>query len=272
MINIKKKICKKCNVEKNIDEFVKNKNCKDGYENTCKLCRKKYNKKYNEENKEKISEKNKEYYCNNKEEIKAKSKEYYNDNKDIIAKKNKVYRDNHKEELSIKRKEYYENNKDVITKRNNLYYENNKEHMLEYKHNWYIENKEHCSELRKKWREDNPDKYFNNNAKRRFNEDTLGNGITKEQWYECFEFFNWECAYSGVQLDKDNRSLDHIVALDNGGEHEIWNCVPMYINYNSQKQTKDILEWYLEQPFFSIERLTKIYEWRIYAYWKYFKK
>ena len=144
--------------------------------------------------------------------------------------------------------------------------------MLEYKHNWYIENKEHCSQLRKKWREDNPDKYFNSNAKRRFNEDTQGNGITKEQWYECFEFFNWECAYSGIQLDKDNRSLDHIIALDNGGEHEVWNCVPMYINYNSQKQTKDILEWYLEQSFFSIERLTKIYEWRIYAYWKYFKK
>ena len=29
-----------------------------------------------------------------------------------------------------------------------------------------------------------------------------------------------------------------------------------------------MLEWYLEQDYFDIDRLTKIYEWRIYAYWK----
>ena len=29
-----------------------------------------------------------------------------------------------------------------------------------------------------------------------------------------------------------------------------------------------MLEWYLEQEYFNIERLTKIYEWRIYAYEK----
>ena len=56
------------------------------------------------------------------------------------------------------------------------------------------------------------------------------------------------------------------------GENEIWNCVPMYTNYNSSKKVKDILEWYMQQPFFSIDRLTKIYEWRIYAYEKWGKE
>lgn len=35
------KICKKCNKELDIIEFVKNKNCKDGYECTCKKCKNK---------------------------------------------------------------------------------------------------------------------------------------------------------------------------------------------------------------------------------------
>ena len=66
----------------------------------------------------------------------------------------------------------------------------------------------------------------------------------------------------------NGRTVDHIIALDNGGENEPWNIIPMKKGYNTSKHTKDMLEWYLEQPFFSIERLTKIYEWRIYAYWK----
>ena len=34
-----KKICKKCGRELDITDFVKNKNCKDGYEGTCKFCK-----------------------------------------------------------------------------------------------------------------------------------------------------------------------------------------------------------------------------------------
>ena len=123
--------------------------------------------------------------------------------------------------------------------------------MLEYKHNWYIENKEHCSQLRKKWREDNPDKYFNSNAKRRFNEDTQGNGITKEQWYECFNFFNWECAYSGIQLDKDNRIIQldvflnwelESLILSYGDDIEV--IEPISLRERIQKRVKNLLEIY----------------------------
>ena len=46
----------------------------------------------------------------------------------------------------------------------------------------------------------------------------------------------------------------------------------MYKNYNSSKKDKDLLEWYKEQPFFSEERLQKIYEWQEYAYNKYHKE
>ena len=124
----------------------------------------------------------------------------------------------------------------------------------------------------KKWAKNNPEKILNRNNKRRNKEENQGNGITKEQWLEMMNFFDWKCAYSGEKMESNNttngRTVDHIIALDNGGENEPWNIIPMKKGYNTSKHTKDMLEWYLEQPFFSIERLTKIYEWRIYAYWK----
>ena len=148
------------------------------------------------------------------------------------------------------------------------YYENNKDNIKIYQKQYREDNKKHISESKKIWNKNNPDKLFNSHCKRRIKEESQGNGFTKEQWFEMMNFFNWECAYSGIQLTKENRSIDHVVALDNDGENEIWNCVPMYTNYNSSKKVKEMLEWYMQQPFFSIDRLTKIYEWRIYAYEK----
>ena len=82
------------------------------------------------------------------------------------------------------------------------------------------------------------------------------------------DFFEWKCAYSGEYLggDSDKRSIDHIVPLNNNGEHEIWNLVPMHFNYNSSKRDKNMLDWYMQQDYFDIDRLIKIYEWRIYAF------
>ena len=86
------------------------------------------------------------------------------------------------------------------------------------------------------------------------------------------KFINWRCAYSGEYIggneNKGNRTIDHIKPLNKGGEHEVWNVVPMSKSYNSSKQDKDMLEWYKEQEFYSEERLNKIYEWQKYAYEK----
>ena len=82
-------------------------------------------------------------------------------------------------------------------------------------------------------------------------------------------FFDWKCAYSGEKLTEDNRSIDHIIPLDKNGENEVWNCVPMIKNYNSSKKNKNVIEWYVQQPFYSEERLIKIQEWIKYAKIKY---
>ena len=241
------KKCSKCGEILHISRFHKDKNGKYKTRPDCKECNRKYQKEYNKNNKEKISNRNKKGYEKNKNNILKHQKEYNKNNKEKISKRQKIW---------------YEENKDDILKRSKERYEKNKDSILEKQ-----------KEYNKKWAKNNPEKILNRNNKRRNKEENQGNGITKEQWLEMMNFFDWKCAYSGEKMEDNKttngRTVDHIIALDNGGENEPWNIIPMKKGYNTSKHTKNMLEWYLEQPFFSIERLTKIYEWRIYAYWKY---
>jgi len=83
-----------------------------------------YNKKYSENNKQKITEYSKDYRDNNKEKIVEKDKKYRDNNKVKIAENNKKYRDNNKE----KYKEYAQLNKEKINKQRRERNAKKKEH------------------------------------------------------------------------------------------------------------------------------------------------
>ena len=212
---------------------------------------------------------------------KLRGKLYYNDNKD----KYKIYREEHREERKKYLNQYYRENKEELLEKNKQYYEDNKEFYKKYKKEWYEDNKERILEDRKQYYEenkdkileyqkqyaqDNPDKIFNRTNKRRQLEENQGRGISKEQWYEMMEFFEFRCAYSGEYIGSNSeyRTIDHIIPLFNGGLNEIWNCVPMHLSYNSSKRANDMIVWYKRQEFFDIDRLMKIYEWQEYAFEK----
>ena len=247
------KTCTKCGetLPATTEYFHKQKLGKYGLYSECKKCRTKRHKQYYEDNKEKISEQHKQYYEDNKDKI----KQYYEDNKDKI----KQYYEDNKDKILEQKKQYREDNKDKISERNKQYYEDNKDKI---------------SEQRKQYRATPQGQAsgFNRSCRRRTKEQNQGNGINKMQWLEMMKYFNWKCAYSGNPLKNETRTIDHIKPLNQGGEHEIWNCVPMYGSYNFSKHDKDMEEWYQEQDFYSEERLQKIYEWQEYAYNKYSKK
>ena len=67
------KICKKCHLEKPITEFNK-------HRGECKACVKEYNRKYHQENREKIAEKKKIYNETHKEQIAEMYHNYYLNN------------------------------------------------------------------------------------------------------------------------------------------------------------------------------------------------
>ena len=223
------KKCTKCGewlVASEVD-FRKKKGGKYRLTSQCKKCEAEYNKQRYENNKDKILKQNKQWYEVNKDKILEYHKQY-----------NKQYREDNKDNIAEQRKQYYKDNKGKIAKLNKQYRDTPHGQVAT----------------------------FNSHCKRRIREQNQGSGIIKEQWLECMKFFGFRCAYSGQVLSKDTRSLDHIKPLNQGGEHEIWNLIPMYKPYNSSKKDKELLEWYKEQPFYSEERLQKIYEWQEYAF------
>lgn len=238
--------------------FHKDKQCEYGLKSKCKKCRAEQHKQYHKQNREKILEQKKEHYKNNRDKILECREQYYENNRDKIA--------------EYKRK-YYENNKDKIKH----YRKQNREKILERKKQWRENNKDNISEYGKQYRATPRGQalIFNKHCKRRLREQNQGNGITPGQWLEMMKYFNWECAYSGEYIGGSNkqniRSIDHIIPLNKDGVHEIWNVVPMDRRLNSSKNNKDLLEWYQKQPFFSEERLQKIYEWQQYAFNKWHK-
>lgn len=100
-MELNKKICKSCGVEKPLFDFYKEKNCLDGYRPNCKICKNKQTKKHYQENKEAYKtihkiwrEKNDrtEYYAKYREKNKEKIKQYFVNSRHISAKNTAVRR------------------------------------------------------------------------------------------------------------------------------------------------------------------------------------
>jgi hypothetical protein len=124
---MEKKVCSKCKEEKEVCEFGKRKDSKDGLSRECKSCingyfkkysqssnTKEYKKKYRETNKEKKKESDKKYREENKEKINQKLREWRKSNKEKLKK----YYNKSKET----NKKYLENNRDKVRERRNKYF------------------------------------------------------------------------------------------------------------------------------------------------------
>jgi len=77
---------------------------------------KEYNKKYNQENKNKAKEYNKRYYQENKDNIKDDVRRYYQENKEKILMQMKEYYQKNKEKILMQKKEYRRKKKEDTNK------------------------------------------------------------------------------------------------------------------------------------------------------------
>jgi len=122
------KICRKCNLEKDICEYHKDKTKKDGLFIYCKLCAINRSKIYYKNHKEKIllsnknsrSDYNKEYWEKNKEKEKERFKEYYYNNLDKMKERQKLYKENNPDKLKISQQKSKQKNKEKF-KENNIH-------------------------------------------------------------------------------------------------------------------------------------------------------
>lgn len=87
--------------------------------------------------------------------------------------------------------------------------------------------------------------------------------FSHQEWKECVIFFGGECAYCGGTPRKGQRlTRDHLEPVSVGGRTIQSNIVPACSSCNSSKGAEDFKDWFMKQPFFSQERLNKIFKWR----------
>lgn len=94
---IKTKQCFKCKKKRLTKFFDKNKTSKDGLYTYCKQCKKEEDKKYRENNKQKIAKRNKNYYKQNKKRIAKQKQEYQKRTKEKRRIYKRKYEKNRKE-------------------------------------------------------------------------------------------------------------------------------------------------------------------------------
>ena len=124
------RICKLCNIEKELIEFPQKNNKPNSY--YCKKC---FYKKY----KETSINSSRNYYKENSEICIIKSKEYRDNNVEILKDKKKVYYENNKEEINKKSSEYCKENRGRRNELAKINYNNNIEENREKKNNYIKE-------------------------------------------------------------------------------------------------------------------------------------
>lgn len=98
------KTCLKCQERKDLLEFPKDPQNKDGFKNSCKSC---------------VNKRNRKYYHNNKDSILEKKKQYYMTRREDILLSKVLYREENREQIRQTNRLYYERNKENITARIN---------------------------------------------------------------------------------------------------------------------------------------------------------
>lgn len=87
--------------------------------------------------------------------------------------------------------------------------------------------------------------------------------FTHQEWKETLIFFNGECAYCGCTPRRGQRlTRDHLEPVSHGGRTVQGNIIPACSSCNSSKGAEDFKDWFMAQPFFSQERLNRIFKWR----------
>jgi uncharacterized protein YvpB len=105
---MKMKVCKKCLLDKELNEFNKRLGTKDGLAYECRECSKKRGKEYYNTNQKKIKNYQKEYYQNNNDYVLNRIKNYREKNFDKInesEKKRRKIRKTYLNEYNKKRRE-----------------------------------------------------------------------------------------------------------------------------------------------------------------------
>jgi hypothetical protein len=139
---------------------------------------------------------------------------------------------------------------------------------LETNRAWKGQNLGRVKELRQKWRRLNADRDREYGRKRRCikraGRKIALQPLTMEQRDDRFTIWKYRCAFCGVSATHPRNArqmrltVEHVLALANGGLDEAGNVAPACAACNSSKRDRSVEEWYRRQTFFTEARWRKI--------------
>lgn len=212
-------------------------------------------RKYREKTKEHRDEYNKQYSITHREENRARWKIYYQKNKESRMEYQKVYRMENEEVVIKKRREYKQKNKDKIARVGKMYRAANGERISEWNKQYQKDHKEERTDYMKKYRMENPEKHRIIGHNRRVKIRSLPRTFTIEQWEKAKAYFDNKCAFCEKEKPL---TLEHFVAVDNGGEFTKDNVIPSCQSCNSSKWKHDCIVWFRKQLTYTKEKEIKI--------------
>jgi 5-methylcytosine-specific restriction endonuclease McrA len=226
------KVCTKCKEWKVFGEFNKRKRMKDGHRSECRKCV----REYNQDNKDKIAERDKKYHQANKEKRNNYSIEYSRLNKDKITEYKKKYNQENVEKIKEYQQEYHK-----------TYQETNKEKGLQRSKEHYQKNKEKYAERSKKYCQTERGKsvsYRSRLKRRSYKHKVIFTPIERKQ---ILDRDNWECKNCGIKVHDrrtgewntpDKAHIDHVVPISKGGNSEPKNLRVLCRTCNLSKSDK----------------------------------
>ena len=93
------KICTKCDEEKPLDQFSKQKRGKCGRTSRCKSCEAERGRVYEKENRDRVNARKRSYYANNKDTLKAYKESWKEENLDAVRCSQKKHYETNKEKF-----------------------------------------------------------------------------------------------------------------------------------------------------------------------------
>lgn len=125
------KTCTKCGETKPLDEFYRHKGKADGVQSECKECKRERQRRYYEENRDKVLDYQRRYREENPEKVREYERRYYKRSRNTILERDRQrYWRNRDKELE-KNRRYYVENREKELERGRRHREENRDYVRE---------------------------------------------------------------------------------------------------------------------------------------------
>jgi len=207
--------------------------------------RRAYAARYRAENPEKVKASAARYRAKHPEKLQVSQTRYRAANRKKVNAHSARYRAKNLEKQKARCARYYAKNAAKLRayqkRRNGKNPEKKKAYQMAYRAANVEKAKAYSACYRPRYRAENPEKHRAHSAKRRaYKRSACGMGITARQWSDVLISTLGLCSYCNKRR---LLTLDHIVPLFSGGEHDIDNAVPACNSCNSAKGKTPLVLW-----------------------------